>query len=99
MGRTISSRELKAGLEEYAVKYNSTLLAQIAEGKRVPKTNDTLSVKESLISKTTSKARIVSNVELFAPYFKKYAGKKAPTAEIFEMATGKTAKNESELSA
>lgn len=99
MGRTVSGRELKAGQEEYALEYGSVLLAKIAEGKRIPKTNDTLSVKESLISKTTSKARIVSHDEVFAPYFKKYAGKKAPTAEIFEIATGKTTNSESELSA
>ncbi len=99
MGRTLSPKDLQNGREEYAVEYGSVLLAKIAEGKRIPKTNDTLSVKESLISKTASKARIVSHDEVFAPYFKKYSGKKAPTAEIYEQAIGKTAKNESELSA
>ena len=99
MGRTLSPRELQNGREEYAVEYSSVLLAKIAEGKRLPQSNNTISVKESLISKTRSKARIVSYDEVFAPEFKKYAGKKAPTAKIFEKCIGRTAKAESELSA
>ena len=99
MGRTVSGRELKAGQEEYAMQYSQVLLAKLAEGKRVPKSNDKISVKESLISKTTSKERIIENCNTFAPEFKKYSGKKAPTGKIFDKCIGRTAKNENVISA
>ncbi len=99
MGRTLSPRELQNGREEYAVEYSSVLLAKIAEGKRIPQSNNTISVKETLISKTASKSRVLANEKLFEKEFKKFAGKKAPTAKIFERCIGRTAKVESELSA
>ena len=99
MGRTVSGRELKAGREQYAINYGEVLLTKLAEGKRTPKSNDTISVKESLISKTASKARIINNNNVFAHQFEKYAGKKAPTAKIFEKCIGRTAKHENVISA
>ena len=99
MGRTVSGRDFKAGKEEYASEYYGVLLATLANGKRVPKTKSTISVSGSLLSKTASKARIVSHDQVFAPLFKKYAGKKAPTAEIFAQATGKSLESDNELSA
>ncbi len=99
MGRTLSSRELKNGREEYAAEYSSVLLAKIAEGKRIPQSNNTISVKESLISKTRSKARILNLEHYLAPEFKKHAGNKADTAIIFNKVIGKYAKNENTYSA
>lgn len=95
MGRTVSGRELKAGQEEFAMGYNKVLLEMLAEGKRLPKSNDTLSVKETLVSKTASKSRIIEHDNVFAPEFAKYAGKKVPTAKIFDRCITRTAKNES----
>lgn len=97
---TISGQECQAWRSERYYNINNLMLEMVAKGKRVPKENvPILSERESLISKTRSKAIVVSHDEVFAPEFKKYAGKYAPTDKIFEKVIGKTAKNETELSA
>ena len=93
MGRTVSGRELEAGIKEFAERKQIRLFEEMAKGAHVPKEGAKLiSVQESLISKTTKKAQILSWQEVFEPEFKKYAGAKAPTAEIFNKVIERTAK-------
>ena len=100
MGRTLSPKEMEAGIKEFAERKQIRLLEEMAKGPHVPKAGaEVISVQESLISKTTKKAKILSWQEVFEPEFKKYAGKKAPTAEIFERCIGRTAKSENTISA
>ena len=69
MGRTLSPRELQNGREEYAIEYNSVLLAKIAEGKRLPQTNNTINVRETLIELFLFYDYILAYIFLFVNSF------------------------------
>ena len=100
MGRTVSGKELEAALKEFAERKQIRLFEEMAKGAHVPKANaERITVQESLIIKTTKKAEILSLQEKFEAEFAKYAGKKAPTAKIFDKVIGRTAKKDAELSA
>lgn len=97
---TISGQECQAWRSERYYNINNNMLEMLAQGKRAPKENvELVSEKESLIFKTTRKANIINHGNVFEKEFAKYAGKKAPTAKIFEKCIGRTSKSESELSA
>ena len=100
MGRSVSGKELEAGIKEFAERKQIRLFEEMAKGAHVPKAGSKLiSVQESLISKTTKKAQILSWQEVFEPEFEQYSGKVAPTAEIFNRVIAKTAKQENIISA
>ena len=96
MGRTVSGKELLAGQHEFSYKRNERLLALLAEGKRAIKEGckRVISVKESLISKTTHQRNRLLLGETLAPEFKKAAGKKASVEKIFSKVIGRKAKEE-----
>ena len=100
MGRTVSGKELEAGIKEFAERKQIRLFEEMAKGAHVPKANAKLiSVQESLISKTTKKAEILSLQQKFESAFEPYAGKKADTAKIFDKVIGRTVNKNTELSA
>lgn len=90
MGRTVSGKELLAGQHEFSYKRNERLLQLLAEGKRVVKKagEKVISVKESLISKTTNLAKHLALCEKFKNEFSKCAGKYADTKKIFSKVIG-----------
>lgn len=99
MGRIISAAALREGREEFAYCTNQLILEMLNNKQHQAKEGvPHITVKESLISKTTSKARILDYETSFAPAFKKYAGKKADTAKIFNKVIGRTAKHEETMS-
>jgi len=98
MGRSVSSTMLKDGREEFAFQTNTLILEMLNKEQYKAKEGvPHISVKESLISKTTSKARILAHEKRFASAFKKYAGQKADTAKIFDRVIGRTSKVEESI--
>ena len=86
MGRTVSGKELEAGQHEFDFNLKNRILIVLAEGKRKVKEGckAVITVKESLLSKTTHQRNRLLLGEALAPEFKKCAGKKANTGRIFE---------------
>lgn len=97
MNKTVSAKDLKAGIEEFAYNKNKRILMMLSEGKRVVANNNVVSTKQSLIFKTTSKSNILSNTKLFEPEFAKRAGKKVNTARVFEKMVGVSSNVESDV--
>lgn len=95
MGRTVSGQELRAGQHEFDYNVKQRLVSLLAEGKRKLKEGckAVMTVKESLLSKTTHQRNRLLLGEFLAPEFKKCAGKKANTGRIFEK---KIAKNKTQ---
>ncbi|MBQ8615401.1 MAG: hypothetical protein IJ415_02425 [Clostridia bacterium] len=90
MGRTISGKEILAGQHEFKYNRNQRLLQLLAQGKRLPKEGkEVITEKESLISKTTYKSRILSLSEKFEAEFKKVSGQFANTSKIFSKVIGR----------
>ena len=91
MGRTVSGKELLAGQHEFEYNKNQRLLQLLAEGKRALKDvgKKVITVKESLISKTTNQAKRGELREQFEKEFSKYSGKVADTAKIFSKVIGR----------
>lgn len=85
MGRTVSGEKARAAQHEFAYNRNNRLLEFLAQGKRVVKdgASKVISVKESLISKTTNQARHLALCEKFEKEFSKCAGTYADTKKIF----------------
>ena len=95
MGRTISGKEILAGQHEFDYNRKQRLLQLLAQGKRLPKEGkEVITEKESLISKTTYKSRILAISEKFETEFKKVAGKTADTAKIFSKVIGRKKQKE-----
>lgn len=99
MGRTVSPEALREGKEEFAYQTNNLILEMLNNKHQAKDGVSHISVKESLISKTASKARILDYEKSFAPEFAKCSGKKADTARIFDKVIGRTKTNETVISA
>lgn len=96
---TISGQECQAWRSERYFNINNLMLEMLAKGKRVPREDAKIvTEKESLIFKTTRKANVLAAQRKFEKEFSKYAGKKAPTAKIFDKCIGRTAKAENTVS-
>ena len=91
MGRTVSGQELQAGQHEFDFNVKQRLLTMLAEGKRTLKEGckAVITVKESLLSKTTHQRNRLTLCQTFAPEFKNRAAKKADTAKIFSKVIGR----------
>lgn len=99
MGRAVSGKELLAGQHEFSYKRNERLLQLLAEGKRLPKEGkEVLTERESLVSKTTYKSRVLALSNKFEKEFKKVSGKVANTAKIFTKVIGRNKTQEEVVS-
>ncbi len=96
MGRTVSGQELRAGQHEFDFNVKQRLVSLLAEGKRKVKEGckAVITVKESLLSKTTHQRNRLLLGETLAPEFKKAAGKKANTEKIFSKVIGRKSQEE-----
>ena len=99
MGRTVSGKELAEGIEIFAGRKQARLLKEMTKGAHVSQKAEVVDVRSILLAKTKEKSKILTLQERLEKEFAKYAGKKAPTARIFEECIGRTRRSDNELSA